>query len=256
MSKWAWLIGASDGLGFASAQRLLHDGWSVVVSSRPSSRLDEACNRLAAIGEIVKRPFTLGLDDLPAVAAEVDAQCGGLGAVVLSGGGPPPARAMAMTPEALETAYRLVLEPAAMIVATIGQKMAERRDGVIILITSSGVAEPIPGLAPSNIMRAGVTALMKTAARELAEHDVRLVCVAPGRIDTSRVAALDSAASSNLGVSIDEIRARSEAAIGMRRYGRPAEFAAVVGWLCGSEATYVTGTTISVDGGKSIGLLN
>jgi len=256
MKRWAWVIGGSGGLGFASANRLLQDGWSVVLTARPGPRLDEAVMRLSGVGEVISRAATLGVDDLSAIAREVDLECGGLTAVVLGGGGPPPSTALATTAEALDAAIRGVLQPALSVVTVVGQAMAERSTGVIVILSSSGVLEPIAGLAPSNIVRAGVTALMKTASKELAASNVRIVCVAPGRIDTERVASLDRAASERQEITVEEVRTRSQQSIGMRRYGRPEEFAAAVSWLCSTEASYVTGVTMSVDGGKSSGLLN
>ena len=256
MKTWAWVIGGSDGLGFASAKRLLQDGWSVVLSARPGKRLDLAVSSLSEFGEVVPRALTLGADDLSKIALEVDRERGGLGAVVLGGGGPPPSTALELSSDALDAACRLVLQPALSVVTVIGREMADRGEGVIVLFTSSGVSEPIPGLASSNIVRAGVTALMKTASRELAASNVRAVCVAPGRIDTERVATLDVNASQRLGTTVEEVRARSQESIALRRYGRPEEFAAAVSWLCSTDASYVTGVTLTVDGGKSSGLLN
>lgn len=257
MSKrWAWAIGASDGLGRASAERLLDDGWGVVVSARPGERLDRARRELASHGEVRSVPIDLATADLSTVARQVDDDCGGLAAAILSGGGPPPSAALDLTNATLDAAYALLLRPAAQLVAGLGPLMAQRGAGTLILLTSSGVGEPIPGLAPSNIMRAGVTSLMKTASRELAPHGVRILCVAPGRIQTSRVDSLDAAAAERRGVSVAQVRAASQDTIPMGRYGEPREFGAAVAWLCSPDASYISGTTINVDGGKAVGLLS
>ncbi|MET8307764.1 SDR family oxidoreductase [Micromonospora sp. NPDC005173] len=72
--------------------------------------------------------------------------------------------------------------------------------------------------------------------------------VLPGRIDTDRVAALDRAQADREGTDVNDVRARSQAAIPMGRYGRPEEFASVVTFLCGVPAAYVTGEQIRCDG--------
>ncbi|HEY8583488.1 MAG TPA: SDR family oxidoreductase, partial [Capillimicrobium sp.] len=90
---------------------------------------------------------------------------------------------------------------------------------------------------------------------ELAGDGVRVLCVAPGRIATDRVAQLDAAAAERQGRTPEEVAAASKATIPAGRYGTPEEFAAVVGFLCSPEASYVTGTTVLVDGGKIGGLL-
>lgn len=127
--------------------------------------------------------------------------------------------------------------------------------GVVVILTSSSVREPISNLAASNAMRAAVTALAKTAAGELAPYGVRVLCVAPGRIDTGRVRQLDAAAAERQSRPVDEVTAASRSAIPMGRYGEPDEFGRVVSFLCSDEAIYMTGSTVSVDGGKSPGLL-
>jgi 3-oxoacyl-[acyl-carrier protein] reductase len=227
----------------------------VLLGARDGQRLVEAHRELSALGAVEAVAVDLTDERLPEILADLDERAGGLGAAVLSGGGPPPGRAVDLDDDHLRAAYQLVLRPAVSLIRVVGGSMVRRGTGSLVVITSSGVREPIPDLAASNIMRAGVTALMQTASRELAPRGVRLNAVAPGRIRTERVASLDRAASARVGVPADEIAARSIATIPMGRYGEPAELGGVVAWLCSDGASYVTGTTIAVDGGKGSGLL-
>jgi 3-oxoacyl-[acyl-carrier protein] reductase len=105
-------------------------------------------------------------------------------------------------------------------------------------------------------MRAAVTSLAKTAAAELAPDGVRVLCIAPGRIATDRVAELDSLAAERQGKTVAEVESGSRSGIPMGRYGDPAEFGKVVAFLCSPDASYMTGTTVRVDGGKVSDLLN
>jgi 3-oxoacyl-[acyl-carrier protein] reductase len=114
-------------------------------------------------------------------------------------------------------------------------------------VGSSSWRQPIAGLDASNVFRPGVAALVKVLARELAPA-VRFIGLAPGRIDTDRLRSLDSSRAERTGDSLDEVRAASEAEIPMRRYGSPEEFGRVAAFLLSPAASYVSGSTVQVDG--------
>jgi 3-oxoacyl-[acyl-carrier protein] reductase len=225
-----------------------------MIGARAGQRLVATHRELSALGDVEAVEIDLTDERLPEMLADLDERAGGLAAAVLSGGGPEPGRATDLDDDRLKAAYELVLRPAVSLVRVVGGSMARRGTGSIVMITSSGVREPIPNLAASNVMRAGVTALMQTASRELAPRGVRINAVAPGRIQTERVASLDRAAA-GVGRPVDEVRARSIATIPMGRYGEPVELGRAVAWLCSDDPSYVTGTTLAVDGGKGSGLL-
>lgn len=255
----AWVIGGSRGLGRASAEALLDAGTDVILSARPGPRLDEAVRDCAE--RWPKRSVSalpLDLADSASIDAALAAvlEAGVPDSVVISSGGPPPVKASEVPLEVLDTAYRSLLRPVSQLVTGLSSALVARGSGTIVIVTSSGVREPLPGLATSNIMRAGVTALMKTAADELAPHGVRVLAVAPGRIETERVTELDNAAAERTGTSTEAVREASLRAIPAGRLGTPAEFGSVVAFLCSPAASYLTGTTISVDGGKNRGLLS
>jgi 3-oxoacyl-[acyl-carrier protein] reductase len=255
----AWVLGASRGLGYASAQALRRRGHPITLSSRPGPRLDEAVARLAVEDGAAVDGLAVDLARPGAVTEALQAlrERGGVPPViVMSSGGPAPGAATEIGLDGLDAAYNSLLRPAYELVAGAAGDLRAAGGGVIVIVTSLGVLEPIPTLAASNIMRSGVTALMQSAAHELAPDGVRVLCVAPGRIATDRIAALDEAAAQRSGATPDEVRARSEATIPMRRYGHPEEFGSVVGFLCSPEASYVTGTTVLVDGGVVSGLLS
>lgn len=117
-------------------------------------------------------------------------------------------------------------------------------------MTSSSTKELLPNLFLSNVLRLGVLGLTKSIAREVAADGVRAVCVAPGRIATDRVAAIDAAAAGRTGRSVEEVRGSSKADIPLGRYGDPSEFGDAVAFLASPRASYITGTTVVVDGGK------
>jgi len=127
--------------------------------------------------------------------------------------------------------------------------MRERGWGRVVAIGSSAVQQPIPGLATSSMYRAALASYLKLLAEECAVDGVTVNMVLPGRIATDRTAQLDAAAAERTDRSVAAVRAASEAAIPIRRYGTPEDFAAVAAFLCTDAARYVTGEQIRVDGG-------
>jgi 3-oxoacyl-[acyl-carrier protein] reductase len=127
--------------------------------------------------------------------------------------------------------------------------MRERGWGRVITSTSSGVVAPIPNLAVSNALRPSLLGWSKTVKREVAADGVTVNVVVPGRIATNRVHGLDAAKAAREQRAVEEIAAQSARDIPVGRYGKPEEYADVVAFLASSRASYVTGSTIRVDGG-------
>ena len=127
----------------------------------------------------------------------------------------------------------------------------DRRLGRVVSIQSSSVKQPIPALDLSNSLRPGVVGLLKTLASDVAKDNVPINAVCPGRMKTERL--LEGA--SKQGNSKKEYLAKHVATIPLERIGEPGEIANVVVFLASEKASYVTGTTIMVDGGLVRGLL-
>lgn len=251
----AWVLGASSGLGEAIAHALLDEGAVVAVSARPGPRLEQSAANMARKGKVVKVPLDLTQPDSLTVAhREVTDLIGEVKVGVFNGGGPPPATVGELGVEGLDEGYRLLLRPAYEFLDLLTPAMTSG-GGVLLFCTSTAALEPLPRLAASNVMRAGVTALVKTAARELGAHGVRVLCLAPGRFATQRVEQLDFDAAARQGISVDEIASARQTEIALGRYGDPGEFGRLAAFLCSPMASYLTGSTVVVDGGKSRGLL-
>lgn len=244
--------GASSGLGAAIAGRLAGDGCDLLLWSRGGDRL------AAAAGEIRDRyPVAVhtvaadaGAPDAAAtVAAAAHDLLGGVDVCVLNAGGPPPVPADRTDADGWRAALQLLTVTPIDLATRLLPGMRERGFGRIVAVLSSGVREPIPELAYSNGGRAALAAWLKTVGRLVASDGVTVNGVLPGRIDTPRVAALDRAAARRDGTDPDTVRATAQAAIPAGRYGRPDEFAEVVGFLASDAASYVTASMIACDGG-------
>ena len=151
-----------------------------------------------------------------------------------------------LTDEQLEAAFELLFVPAVRLVRLALPHIRKSEAGRIVFITSATVKEPTPRLALSNAMRPGLTGWAKTLSKELGPDGITVNCVAPGRIDTPRMTELYGEG----GPPADEL-----AQIPLGRLGTPSEFGDVVCFFASARAGYISGTTCTVDGGLSRGLV-
>jgi 3-oxoacyl-[acyl-carrier protein] reductase len=198
------------------------------------------------IGALAVRGDVTNASDLERLVSKTVEAFGGIDIVVWNSGGPPAGKASEVSDEALESAFELLLQPAVRLVRLALPHLRASEAGRIVFITSATVKEPTPHLALSNAMRPGLTGWAKTLARELGPERITVNCVAPGRIDTPRMTELYG----DSGPPADEL-----AQIPLGRMGSPREFGDVVCFLSSERASYVTGTTVLVDGGISRSLL-
>jgi 3-oxoacyl-[acyl-carrier protein] reductase len=175
---------------------------------------------------------------------------GGIEILVSNHGGPPPGGFEDVDDNAFTDGFELVLASAFRLTKATVPLMKESGQGMVAYVTSSSTREVIPNLFLSNVMRLGVVGMAKTLSTELGRFGIRFVCVAPGRVETERVNHLDRVNAERRGRALADIRAESEASIPLGRYGTPEEFANVVAFLCSPRSSYITGTSVLVDGGK------
>ncbi|WGW11251.1 SDR family oxidoreductase [Saxibacter everestensis] len=245
--KTALVPGSTSGLGLAVAQTLAAEGVRVAISGR---RGDLAHRQAAELDGAAG--FEVDLTESGSAKRLTDAVISELGAVdilILNSGGPAPGTAAGLDAETIQRATETLLLRQVELVSQVLPAMRATGWGRIVGLGSSGIQAPIPGLALSNIARAGLAGYLKTLAAEVAADGVTVNMVLPGRIATDRLASLDRAAAEREGVDLSDVQARSRAAIPIGRYGRPAEFGAIAAFLCSEQASYITGEQIRCDGG-------
>ena len=144
-----------------------------------------------------------------------------------------------------DAAYALTLQSALRLVHAVLPGMRARKWGRIVALESVVVKQPFAGMVLSNALRASVTAALKTLSSEVASEGITVNTIATGLVETDRLRSLYDTPSK---------MAAAAAGIPMKRAASPAEYAPLVVFLCGEPAGYVTGQTISIDGGLTAGI--
>ncbi len=241
--KTAIVCGASSGLGLAVAEALVDEGANVSMFARRRDELELHANRL---GALAVRGDVTNAADLERLVERTVQAFGGVDVLVCNSGGPPAGQPSQIEDADLEAAFELLLLPTVRLLRLTLPHLEQSAAGRVICITSGAVKEPSDNLVLSNTFRPGVTGWAKSLSRELGAKGITVNCIAPGRIDTPRMTELYGPG----GPPRTDLEK-----IPLRRLGTPREFGDVVCFLASDRAGYVTGTTITVDGGASRSLL-
>lgn len=235
--RTALVTGASAGLGLACAQALAAEGVRVVLSSRSAANLAAAADTVP--GAITIPADVSDIDQRRMMMERAESELGSVDIVIANGGGPPAGNFASTDFEAYAEAVDLNLLPAVDLCKRFVPPMQARGWGRVVAITSTSVREPIDRLILSNTARAGLTAFLKTTAREVAGDGVTVNSVQPGLHLTDRLKSVYE----DPDVLAETVPAKA--------LGDPADFGRIVAFLCSEHARFVTGQALAVDGGAT-----
>jgi glucose 1-dehydrogenase len=245
----ALVTGGNTGIGKACCERLAREGASVCVNYYSDQQRADA-EKIAAELERAGAPRALAVQgdvgsepDVVRLVTAAAEQLGGLDILVNNAGIEKQIPLLEMPLEEWQRVIQTNLTGAFLCLREAGKVMAQGGGGTIVNMSSVHEFIPWPGFAHYCASKGGIKLLMETAARELAPKQIRLVNIAPGAIVTPiNQFVLDD----------PEQKHAVESEIPLGRMGDPEEIAAAVVWAASGEASYVTGTTIVVDGGMSL----
>ena len=247
----ALVTGASRGLGFAAARALALRGARLVIASRGGERLADAQRALAdeGIAAAAIAADLRHLEEIERLVEEAQMRLGQIDILVANNGGPPPRAAAELTEEEWQAAIPAVLLFVPRLVRLVLPAMRAAGWGRIVAINSISSRQPVANLALSNALRPAVLGYLKTLSQEVAADGVTVNSVLPGYALTERQVELAAATAARTGRSPEEVRAALTATVPAARLGEPEEIGEAVAFLCSPAAAYITGQTLTVDGG-------
>ena len=244
--------GGSKGLGRACAQVLAEEGARVAICSRSKDDLEKAAQEMRDTTGAEVLAFAGDLDrhdTIKALIAATVQRFGRIDVMVNNSGGPPLARAHNATEEQWETALQRSLLFFARMSREALPHLKQSGRGRIINVLASTVYQPIPNLALSGVTRMGVVAFAKSLADEVGRDGILVNNVCPGSLLSERMMSNVTSRAKELGIPVEEALAQRAAETAVGRVGDPKEMAYLVAFLASSRSSYITGTTMLVDGG-------
>lgn len=245
------VCGASSGFGLATAKQLLIEGAQVVAVARRGDRLEELYESFRDRVELIEGSLIYS-ETLEKI--EKSAKKRPFHGVVFNAGGPPTGTPLQTGMKDWDAAWQLVMRWKIDLALRLAPLLREKGYGRLLFIESQTVKQPLPSLVLSNAFRAGIAGFAKSLALEVAKDGVTVNLMAPGSHETPAIERVIKNNSQTLGIPYDKAKEELEARIPVGRMGTAEEFASLAAWLLSPHSSYMTGQTISHDGGVVAGL--
>lgn len=246
----ALVCGASGGIGKAVAELLAESGVQVCLTARTESKLKEVCEGLKGDGHSF---FACDFSDAKSVEGLCDflKETGPYQIFINNSGGPKGGPVLNADPKAFLEAMQAHILSAQEVLNALRPQMQESGYGRLVNIISTSVKIPIPNLGVSNTIRGAVASWSKTLSLELGAENITVNNVLPGYTKTDRLKNLVQATSERLSTSTEEVEKLWKAKVPMARFGEVKEVAQAVCFLASVEASYISGVSLAVDGGRT-----
>lgn len=243
--------GATSGFGKAIAEALLQEGAEVIVVARGADKLQRIYSHQSN-ATCVEADITQAatIDQLKNIVGNRP-----LHGMLVNAGGPPAKMVLETSLEDWDDAYQKILRWKVAITQAFVPAMIKAGYGRIVYIESSSVKQPIENLVLSNSLRLAVTGMVKTLSQEIARSGVTLNILGPGSHNTPAIDRLYHKKSEQTGLPFDEVKKAAINQIPVGVLGEATDFASLALWLLSPQSRYVTGQTITVDGGMIKGTL-
>lgn len=255
--KVALVAASSQGLGKAVAMGLAREGVKIVICARGKEALEatraEIHSKTSAEILSIQADLTK-YNDIKNLVATATKTFGTIHILINNAGGPPPGYFWNLNDDHWQKGFELTLMSSVRLTREVLPFMRQQKWGRIINITSVSVKQPIDNLILSNSLRLGVVGWAKTVSSQVASEGILINNVCPGWTRTNRVDELLRARAKAEGSTLEEIENRITSEIPIGRMGQPEEFANLVVFLASERASYITGTSIQVDGGTIRGI--
>ncbi len=244
----AIVCGASKGLGRACALALAEEGVDLVINARNADALQHTADEIRTRTGVAVHAIAADITT-EAGRAAVLAACPAPDILVTNAGGPPPGDFRNWDERAWHDALNANMLTPIFLIKAVVDGMLERGFGRIVNVTSSAVKAPISILGLSNGARSGLTGFVAGLARETVARNVTINNLLPGSFETERFTSTVESYAKKLGVGADQVRQQQMQATPAKRFGDPAEFGALCAFLCGTQAGFITGQNLLLDGG-------
>lgn len=244
--KFFVLTGATSGFGYATAKTLLKDGARALVVARGEKKLLELAAQFPEQVETLAGDITQSATIQALVRQVGERPVAGL--LVNAGG--PPAKSFDQTVLAdWDSAYASLLRWKVELIQALLPNFRTQGYGRVLLIESSAVKQPIANLVLSTSLRLAVVGMAKTLANDLLPTGITVNVLAPGYHQTPAVERLFVAKAAEAGISVAEAMQQFAQRLPMGHMGQPDDLGSLAAWLLSPQAGYLSGQTISVDGG-------
>ena len=245
------ICGASSGFGRAVAERLLDEKAHIIAVARREEKLEALKNTFPNQTRIVVGDLTNEetLGNIESLLANQE-----LHGALINAGGPPALSALDTTLDQWDEAYQSVLRWKIDLTKRLVPHFRKHKYGRLLFVESQSIKQPIPSLVLSNSFRAAVAGFAKTLSSEIAKEGITINLLAPGSHETPAIKRVIEKRAEESGKSFEEVKKEMETSIPVGRMGTGEEIASLAAWLLSPHSGYVTGQTISHDGGNIKGL--